>query len=228
MTTHCKCQSSLQMLLFFCKQWILKNFVETFPMYSHGVTASRFQFLFQYSTADLQHQQLQTKEIFALMCRIPNSNVESLWSLEPAHRAAKHPQYHTTNKYSSLNWSNTSIRIHACSSVSFSFHIHSKIKCLHLIFEPGLSKFYFKFRTFSKERSSKQDLLTLLQLNPMCLILQKQWIVNKHWIWIRFRYCHAVFPQCHKVIQQWHLNKIELNNKQLTKYSLNSEIERSN
>ena len=67
------------------------------------------------------------KKIFALMCRIPNSNVESLWSLEPAHRAAKHPQYHTTSKYSSLNWSSTSIRIHACSSVSFSFHIHSKI-----------------------------------------------------------------------------------------------------
>ena len=60
--------------------------------------------------------------------------------LNPAHRAAKHPQYHTINKYSSLNWSSTSIRIHACSSVSFSFHIHSKIKCLHLIFRTDFNK----------------------------------------------------------------------------------------
>ena len=60
------------------------------------------------------------------------------------------------------------------------------------------------------------------------LTLQKQWIVNKHWIWICFRHCHAVFLQCHKVSQQWHFNKIELNNKHLTEYSLNSEIERSN
>ena len=80
-------------------------------------------------------------------------------------RAAKHPQYHTTNKYSSLNWSSTSIRIHACSNVSFSFHIHSNIKCLHFIFKPGLSKCLSKFQTFSKERNSKQDLLTFLQLN---------------------------------------------------------------
>ena len=364
----------LPMLLFFCKQWILKIFVETFPMYSHGVTTSPFSTLVSIFYCWLPTSTIASQRKYLLWCARYQIPMLSLYDPLNPPIQRQSTQYHTTNKYSSLNWSSTSIRIHACLNVSFSFHIHSKIKCLHFIFEPGpqvacrqrsphtqiatsplialgvlhavdvasvalqrqkkasvreegvccsaalqerwlsfelASLFCFTFWFFfsvsficrslsfflKSGRSSLssatrqmaafwtcvllflQVLVCLLRFSWFCksffffflfcgcgrrrgpwhgsqnscsnfepfrkketrnkicwhfyigttwLTLQKQWIVNKHWIWICFRHCHAVFPQCHKVIQQWHLNKIELNKKQLTKYSLNSETERSN
>ena len=73
---------------------------------------------------------------------------------------------------------------------------------------------WFSNRAFRNFISNFEPSLKKETRNKICwhfynwttwLTLQKQWIVNKHWIC--FRHCHAVFPQCHKVIQQWHPTK---------------------
>ena len=149
-------------LNFVCKSWQhIANAKVLFQCYCSSVSNELSKLLWRHSPCTVMVWQLHVfnscfkillltsnickpKKIFALMCRIPNSNIESLWSLEPARRAAKHPQYHIISKYSLLKLWSMSIRIHVCSSVSFSFHIPFKNQVFAFDFRTGLFEILFQ------------------------------------------------------------------------------------